>query len=160
MNFAKNSIYVFFFKLIYNNDVEMWTVTDPNVDVVYISPVPVNDEMLQYYAKLLGLKAAIDSGNVEDQADVSDRYRIITPEAINSFPVSPHFFCLLLSSSIFFLHLLLLSSSFLSSSIFFLHLLLLSSSSVFFCLSSVFLHLLRLCFCSSFGGRQIVHPNY
>ena len=56
--------------------------------MVYISPVPVNDEMLQYYSKLLGLKTAIDSGNVEDQADLSDRYRILTPEAINSFPVS------------------------------------------------------------------------
>ena len=66
----------------------MTLVADPNVDVVYISPVPVNDEMLQYYSKLLGLKTAIDSGNVEDQADLSDRYRILIPEAINSFPVS------------------------------------------------------------------------
>ena len=62
--------------------------TDPNVDVIYISPVPVNEEMMQYYAKLLGLKGAIESGHVEDQADLSNRYKIIVPEAVQSFPVS------------------------------------------------------------------------
>lgn len=63
-------------------------VSDPNVDVIFISPVPMNDETLQYYNKLIGLKTAIDSGNVDDQSDLSDRYRIIVPEAIKSFPVS------------------------------------------------------------------------
>ncbi len=62
--------------------------SDANVDVIYVSPVPINDEMQQYYAKLLGLKPAIDSGNVEDQADLSERYKIIVPESIKSFPVS------------------------------------------------------------------------
>ena len=60
---------------------------DPNVDVIYVSPVPVNEEMMQYYAKLLGLKGAIETGNVEDQADLSTRYKIIVPEAVQSFPV-------------------------------------------------------------------------
>lgn len=53
-----------------------------------MSPVPVNDECMQYYAKLLALKPAVDSGNVEDQAELVDRYKVIIPEAIKSFPVS------------------------------------------------------------------------
>ncbi|XP_064607991.1 IQ domain-containing protein H-like isoform X2 [Liolophura sinensis] len=67
-------------------------IKDPNVDVIFISPVPMNDETLQYYNKLIGLKTAIDSGNVDDQSDLSDRYRIIVPEAIKSFPA--HRMCL------------------------------------------------------------------
>lgn len=67
-------------------------IRDPNVDVIFVSPVPLSEETLQYYSKLLGLKAAIDSGNVEDQVDVTDRYKIIVPEAIKSFPT--HRMCL------------------------------------------------------------------
>ena len=62
--------------------------SDPNVDVLFISPVPLSEETLQYYSKLLGLKSAIDSGNVDDQVDLGERYKIIVPEAIKSFPVS------------------------------------------------------------------------
>ena len=58
------------------------------MDVLFISPVPLSEETLQYYSKLLGLKSAIDSGNVEDQAELGERYKIIVPEAIKSFPVS------------------------------------------------------------------------
>ncbi|XP_053405574.1 IQ domain-containing protein H-like isoform X3 [Mercenaria mercenaria] len=67
-------------------------IRDPNVDVIFISPVPLSEETLQYYSKLLGLKSAIDSGNVEDQGEFSDRYKIIVPEAIKSFPT--HRMCL------------------------------------------------------------------
>ncbi|XP_050402803.1 IQ domain-containing protein H isoform X1 [Patella vulgata] len=67
-------------------------IHDPNVDVIFVSPVPLSDESYQYYSKLLGLKAAIGSGKVEDQEDVSDRYKIIIPEAIKSFPT--HRMCL------------------------------------------------------------------
>lgn len=56
--------------------------------MIFISPVPLSEETLQYYSKLLGLKTAIDSGNVEDQGDFNERYKIIVPEAIKSFPVS------------------------------------------------------------------------
>ena len=70
--------------------------SDPNVDVIFVSPVPLSEETLQYYSKLLGLKSAIDSGNVEDQGDFAQRYKIIVPEAIKSFPVS------LLSSNVVF----------------------------------------------------------
>ena len=60
---------------------------DPNVDVIFVSPVPLSDETLQYYTKLLGLSAAVASGEVEDQCDMSDRYKVLVPEAIKSFPV-------------------------------------------------------------------------
>ena len=66
-------------------------VLDPNVDVIFVSPVPLSEETLQYYSKLLGLKSAIDSGNVEDQGEFNERYKIIVPEAIKSFPVSLSF---------------------------------------------------------------------
>ena len=69
-------------------NIYVFNPTDPNVDVIFISPVPLSDETLQYYSKLLGLKAAIDSGNVEDQGTMGERYKIIVPEAIKSFPVS------------------------------------------------------------------------
>jgi hypothetical protein len=59
--------------------------------VIFISPVPLSEETLQYYSKLLGLKSAIDSGNVEDQGEFSERYKIIVPEAIKSFPVSTRY---------------------------------------------------------------------
>ncbi|KAL4227848.1 hypothetical protein ACF0H5_013286 [Mactra antiquata] len=67
-------------------------IRDPNVDVIFVSPVPLSEETLQYYSKLLGLKSAIDSGNVEDQAEIGERYKIIVPEAIKSFPT--HRMCL------------------------------------------------------------------
>ncbi|XP_071476565.1 IQ domain-containing protein H-like [Diadema antillarum] len=65
---------------------------DPNVEVIYISPVLLNDETLQYYNKLLGLKDAVKSGSVDDQQDMASRFKIIIPEAINSFPT--HSMCL------------------------------------------------------------------
>ncbi|XP_077988694.1 IQ domain-containing protein H-like [Glandiceps talaboti] len=67
-------------------------ISDPNVEVIYICPVQVNDETLQYYAKLMGLRSAVNSGNVEDQTDVTPRYKIIVPEASNRFP--SHSMCL------------------------------------------------------------------
>ncbi|XP_076101914.1 IQ domain-containing protein H-like isoform X2 [Mytilus galloprovincialis] len=67
-------------------------IRDPNVDVIYVSPVPIHDETEQYYSKLLGLKHAVDSGEVEDQANMGERYHVIMPEAINSF--QGHRFCL------------------------------------------------------------------
>lgn len=63
-------------------------VSDANVDVIYICPLALSEEVLQYYHKLLALQAAVRSGNPEDTADLQDRFRILTPEAINSFPVS------------------------------------------------------------------------
>ncbi|XP_042330886.1 IQ domain-containing protein H isoform X2 [Sceloporus undulatus] len=64
-------------------------IQDPNVDVIYVCPFEMSEEMLQYYNKLLGLQTAVRSGNPEDMADLQDRFKILTPEAIQSFPDRP-----------------------------------------------------------------------
>jgi hypothetical protein len=60
-------------------------IHDSNVDVIYVSPVAIGDEMIQYYERLLGLSPAIKSGNADDQSDLRSRFTIITPEAAKSF---------------------------------------------------------------------------
>ncbi|XP_060611357.2 IQ domain-containing protein H [Anolis sagrei] len=64
-------------------------IQDPNVDVIYICPFEMSEEMQDYYDRLLGLQTAVKSGNPEDIADLRDRFKILTPEAIHSFPGRP-----------------------------------------------------------------------
>lgn len=61
---------------------------DRNVDVIYVSPIELNEETLQYYSKLFALRTAVKSGNPKDLSDVSTRYKIVIPEALNKFPVN------------------------------------------------------------------------
>ena len=49
--------------------------------------MPITEETLQYYSKLLGLRSSIINGNSNDQVDITTRYKIVIPEALNSFPV-------------------------------------------------------------------------
>nr|XP_034987605.1 IQ domain-containing protein H [Zootoca vivipara] len=64
-------------------------IRDPNVDVIYICPFPLSDEMLHYYNTFLGLQPAVISGSPKDIGDLQDRFKILTPEAIKSFPNRP-----------------------------------------------------------------------
>ncbi|XP_075063684.1 IQ domain-containing protein H isoform X2 [Mixophyes fleayi] len=61
-------------------------IADPNVDVIYVSPVKLDEETEQYYRKLLGLRAAVLSGNPQDAAELHERLTILTPEAVDRFP--------------------------------------------------------------------------
>ncbi|XP_075431499.1 IQ domain-containing protein H isoform X2 [Ascaphus truei] len=67
-------------------------IADPNVDVIYVSPVELDEDTLQYYRKLLGLRAAVLSGIPQDASDLHERFTILTPEAVGSFP--GHHMCL------------------------------------------------------------------
>ncbi|XP_050165475.1 IQ domain-containing protein H isoform X2 [Myiozetetes cayanensis] len=67
-------------------------ILDANVDVIYICPLALSEELLHYYSRLLGLQAAVRSGNPQARADLRARFRILTPEAIDSFP--QHHTCL------------------------------------------------------------------
>ena len=63
------------------------------MEVIYISPVELNDEVYQYYSKLLGLKARRPSDSDskgtgdEEEDDIENRYKIIVPDAVDRFPV-------------------------------------------------------------------------
>ncbi|XP_044516046.1 IQ domain-containing protein H [Gracilinanus agilis] len=67
-------------------------ILDTNVDVIYICPLEMPEELTKYYNKFLGLQTAVISGDPEDISDLSDRFRILCPEAVDFFP--RHHMCL------------------------------------------------------------------
>ncbi|XP_043839449.1 IQ domain-containing protein H [Dromiciops gliroides] len=62
-------------------------ILDANVEVIYICPIQLQDELVRYYNKFLGLQSAVITGDPEDISDLKDRFRILSPEAINFFPM-------------------------------------------------------------------------
>ncbi|KAL0968865.1 hypothetical protein UPYG_G00272910 [Umbra pygmaea] len=83
-------------------------VRDDNVDVIYVSPVRLGDDLSQYYTRLIGLHqrglggiqgATVgpeDGGGIDNRtepwAPSSKRFTIITPDALDHFPT--HNMCL------------------------------------------------------------------
>ncbi len=50
---------------------------DDNVDVIYVSPIELTEETLQYYAKLFGLRRAVLSSDPSEHGDVTSRYKVV-----------------------------------------------------------------------------------
>ena len=76
---------------------------DPNVNIIYVSPVNVNEEIIQYYNKLVCARHCLDArarllflqmnlrSSVEQDGEPEnsrDRFMIVVPEALHTFPVS------------------------------------------------------------------------
>ncbi|EDV26484.1 uncharacterized protein TRIADDRAFT_63760 [Trichoplax adhaerens] len=55
-------------------------ITDPNVDIILISPMTLSDETVDYYKKLL----AVSMPN-SDKKSINDRIKIIMPDALTQF---------------------------------------------------------------------------
>uniref|UniRef100_A0A1I8J0H5 IQ motif containing H n=2 Tax=Macrostomum lignano TaxID=282301 RepID=A0A1I8J0H5_9PLAT len=57
-------------------------IRDPNVDVILLSAVAIDDEMTQYYGRLL---SGLNGDGQKQQQPVSNRYKIVVPEAAKVF---------------------------------------------------------------------------
>ncbi|XP_065836178.1 IQ domain-containing protein H-like [Oscarella lobularis] len=66
-------------------------IRDPLVEVIYISPVTLSDETLQYYIKLMRMCSESGKSEIGDDAssataaDIGDRFHVIVPERLNTF---------------------------------------------------------------------------
>ena len=58
----------------------LFDVREPSVDVLYVAPFPLNDDVAHYFAKVLEI------GGVEEP---QKRYKVVVPENYHRFP--PHF---------------------------------------------------------------------
>lgn len=62
--------------------------TDENVEVIYVSPVCLGEDVLQYYTHLLGLQTAIELGDASvPESNCAKRFTILMPEAMEYFSV-------------------------------------------------------------------------
>uniref|UniRef100_A0A8C1JZ77 IQ motif containing H n=1 Tax=Cyprinus carpio TaxID=7962 RepID=A0A8C1JZ77_CYPCA len=57
-----------------------------NVEVIYVSPVRLGEDVLQYYTRLLGLQTAIELGDASvPESHCAKRFTILMPEALEHF---------------------------------------------------------------------------
>ncbi|XP_017547245.2 IQ motif-containing protein H isoform X1 [Pygocentrus nattereri] len=62
-------------------------VKDENVEVIYVCPVQLGEDLLHYYTQLLGLQGAVETGEPTAlPASCTKRFTILTPEAYQYFP--------------------------------------------------------------------------
>uniref|UniRef100_A0A8C1MGG5 IQ motif containing H n=1 Tax=Cyprinus carpio TaxID=7962 RepID=A0A8C1MGG5_CYPCA len=62
-------------------------IRDENVEVIYVSPVCLGKDVLQYYTRLLGLQTAIELGDASaPESHCSKRFTVLMPEALEYFP--------------------------------------------------------------------------
>ena len=87
---------------------------DPLVDVIYVSPVELNDEMLQYYGKLMRMceesgEDGLQQEEAQNRQSIEERFHFVVPERLHSFEVSDIVLavvrdeCLTVCCSVFFL---------------------------------------------------------
>lgn len=61
-------------------------MTDKNVDVIYVCPVHLREDLVHYYTHLLGLNEAEETGE-PTPSSCAKRFTILTPEAHQYFSV-------------------------------------------------------------------------
>ncbi|XP_072551734.1 IQ motif-containing protein H [Salminus brasiliensis] len=62
-------------------------VRDENVEVIYVCPVRLGEDLSHYYTQLLGLQGAVETGDLTAvPASGAKRFTILTPEAYQHFP--------------------------------------------------------------------------
>lgn len=60
---------------------------DPNVDVIYVCPQHLGEDILHYYTNLLKCDGTTESDDTTATQAFSRRFIILTPEAVDYFPV-------------------------------------------------------------------------
>eukprot|EP00116_Pleurobrachia_bachei_P001193 sb/3461455/ len=58
-------------------------VNDPNVEVIYISPIDLDTDMQQYYMKLLGMGVSDQGDNLPENAN---KVKFLVPDHLDKFP--------------------------------------------------------------------------